>query len=92
MIVEKAVNMANLMKVPVVALAENMAYFKCPDCGSEHSIFGESHAAETAEKFGIKAYAKIPIDSKYSAGFDKGAVELAVTDPVAPIMDAVLAL
>ena len=92
MIVEKAVNMAGLMKIPVVAMAENMAYFKCPDCKTEHSIFGESHAAETAEKFGIPVYARIPIDPKYSAGFDSGAIELADAEPITPIMDAILKL
>ena len=43
MIVSKAVNMANMMNVPVVGLVENMSYFKCPDCGKEHAIFGDSH-------------------------------------------------
>ena len=35
MIVEKAVNMANMMNVPVLGLIENMSYIKCPDCGKE---------------------------------------------------------
>ena len=30
MIVEKAMNMASLMNVPVLGLVENMSYFKCP--------------------------------------------------------------
>lgn len=38
MIVSKAVKMAQLMKVPVIGLAENMAYFNCPDCGQNHDI------------------------------------------------------
>ncbi|MBR7136698.1 MAG: Mrp/NBP35 family ATP-binding protein, partial [Clostridia bacterium] len=33
MIVEKAVNMAKLMNIPVLGLVENMSYFACPDCG-----------------------------------------------------------
>ena len=43
MIVEKAVKMADMMKMPVVGIVENMSYFRCPDCGKEHKIFGESH-------------------------------------------------
>ena len=32
MIVEKAVKMAEMMKVPLLGLVENMSYFVCPDC------------------------------------------------------------
>ncbi len=42
MIVEKAVNMANIMNIPILGIVENMSYFKCPDCGKEHKIYGES--------------------------------------------------
>lgn len=43
MIVEKAVNMATMMNVSIIALVENMSFFKCPDCGKAHTIFSESH-------------------------------------------------
>ena len=43
LIVEKAVNMANMMNVPVLGLIENMSYIKCPDCGKEIKVFGDSH-------------------------------------------------
>ena len=42
MIVEEAVNMANMMNVPVLGLIENMSYIKCPDCGKEIKI-GRAH-------------------------------------------------
>ena len=41
MIVGKAVNLAHDLKVPVVGLVENMAYFECDECGKNHHIFGE---------------------------------------------------
>ena len=43
MIVQKAANMADLMNIPVLGLVENMSYVKCPDCGKEIKVFGESH-------------------------------------------------
>lgn len=76
MIVEKAVKMAELMNIPVLGLVENMSYFECPDCGSRHRIFGESHIEETAEKFHISNVAKIPVDPKLTAGVDAGLIEL----------------
>lgn len=76
MIVGKAVKMADMMNVPVLGIVENMSYFECPDCGKKHSIFGESHIEEVAEKHGIKQTAKMPINPKLSAGCDKGLIEL----------------
>ena len=62
MIVEKAVNMAAMMNIPVLALVENMSYFKCPDCGKEIKIFGESNMEKIAKKHNISLTARIPID------------------------------
>ncbi len=76
MIVEKAVNMANLMNIPVLGIVENMSYFECPDCGKKHHIYGESHIEEIAEKHNIPLVAKLPINSKLAAACDKGAIEL----------------
>ncbi len=76
MIVSKAVEMAKMMNVPVLGLVENMSYFKCPDCGKEHSVFGESHIDEVAAKYGLKVLGKLPIDPKLSAACDKGVIEL----------------
>ncbi|MDY6314564.1 MAG: Mrp/NBP35 family ATP-binding protein [Clostridia bacterium] len=76
MIVEKAVKMAEMMNIPVLGIVENLSYFKCPDCGREHSIFGESHIDEIAGNYNIKNVAKIPIDPKLSAASDRGMVEL----------------
>lgn len=76
MIVEKAINMAKMMNIPVLALVENMSYFACPDCGKEYNIFGTSHIDKIAEKHGVKTVAKIPIDPKLSAASDAGMIEL----------------
>ena len=72
MIVEKAVNMAKAMNIPIIGIVENMSYFKCDSCGKEHNIFGESHVKEAAEKFGIKTVCRLPINPKIAAMADKG--------------------
>ena len=76
MIVEKAVKMAGLMNIPIIALAENMAYFVCPDCNKKHSIFGESHIEEIAKAYNVDTVSQIPINNKLAAAVDAGAVEL----------------
>ncbi len=75
MIVEKAVKMAQMMNIPIYGLVENMSYFVCPDCGKKHSIYGESHIDEVAERFGIDRIVKLPIDSNIPRQCDKGCVE-----------------
>lgn len=74
-IVEKAVNMANMMNVPVLGLVENMSYVKCPDCGKEIKVFGESNIGKIAEEFNLKVLARIPIEQNMSAAVDKGEIE-----------------
>lgn len=75
MIVAKAVNMAQMMEVPILGLIENMAYFRCPDCGKEHKVFGESHLPATAAQYGLPVLGRIPIDPQLAALCDNGAVE-----------------
>ena len=75
MIVGKAVKMANMMNIPVLGLVENMSYFKCPDCGKEISIFGQSKIEQTAKEYGIKTIAKIPIDPNFASLSDSGEIE-----------------
>lgn len=75
MIVAKAVNMANMMNVPVLGIVENMSYFKCPDCGKELKIFGESHIDEIAAQNGIDLIAKLPIDPAIAKACDEGRIE-----------------
>ncbi len=89
MIVAKAVNMADMMKVPVLGLVENMAYFKCPDCGKEHAVFGESHVDETAKAFGIEHTARLPIDPAIATMVDAGEIESVDGAPIAPMADVV---
>ena len=80
MIVSKAANMAGMMNIPVLGLVENMSYVKCPDCGKEIKVFGESHIEEIAEKFGYDLLARIPMDPKLSALVDRGMIELMEND------------
>ncbi len=76
MIVSKAANMAQMMEIPVYGLVENMSYIKCPDCGKEIKVFGESHIDEIAESFGYDLLARIPMDPKLTALVDKGWIEM----------------
>ena len=94
MIVEKAVKMAQMMNIPVLGIVENMSWFECDQCGKKHYIYGNSHIEETAEKFGIKNVAQIPINPAFSQLGDSGNIESAgnvladFADKIAASLDA----
>ena len=75
MIVEKAFNMAKMMKVPVLGLVENMSAYVCPDCGKSHPLFGTSKVEETAAALGVPVLAKLPLDPAVNMLVDAGRVE-----------------
>ena len=75
MIVNKALNMAKLMDVPVLGLIENMSYYECPDCGKRLEIFGKSKIDETAAEAGVPVLAKLPIDPEVTRLVDEGKIE-----------------
>ena len=72
MIVKKAYNMADMMKVPVLGIVENYSYVKCPDCGKEIKVFGESHIDEIAAELKVPVLGKMPIDVKLAELADSG--------------------
>ncbi len=77
MIVEKAVNMAGMLHIPVVGMVENMSWYECPCCGQKLPVFGDSHIEEEAKRFGVENIARLPIDPSLAAACDRGMVEQA---------------
>ncbi len=75
MIVQKAVNMAQMMNVPILGIVENMSYIKCPDCGRKISVFGESGVDALAMEYSIPAMAKLPVDPELTKAADGGKLE-----------------
>ncbi|MBQ7848398.1 MAG: Mrp/NBP35 family ATP-binding protein [Clostridia bacterium] len=75
MIVEKAVNMAKMMNIPVIGIVENMAYMACPDCGKKLYPFGEGKTIDVAMKHSIPLLAQLPIDPAIAKACDEGRIE-----------------
>lgn len=91
MIVRKALKMAEMMKIPVVGIVENMSYFVCDKCEEKHYIFGESTAQAVADEYNLPLLATLPIDKTTASLADKGVIELADTDSYMPIIENLLA-
>ena len=89
MVVEKAVNMAKMMNIPVLGLVENMSYLSCPDCGKKIEVFGHSQAERIAAEYGIPAIARMPIDPKISYLADAGRIEDYETDALLDVFEQI---
>ncbi|PWM33292.1 MAG: ATP-binding protein [Coriobacteriia bacterium] len=86
MVVGKAVNMANMMGVPVLGLVENMAYVTCPDCGKKIYPYGPSRLEETAKAFGLVELGQLGIDPALAEACDRGDFEEALPKGTLPQM------
>lgn len=75
MIVTKAVRMAEMMNVPVLGLVENYSFFRCPGCGGEHPVFGESTIDALGAHLSLPVLAKLPLDPALARAVDAGKVE-----------------
>ncbi|MGN0779816.1 MAG: P-loop NTPase [Aristaeellaceae bacterium] len=80
MIVAKAINMAQMMDIPVLGLVENMAYMTCPDCRRRLYPFGEGKTQYVAHAHGLPMLGQIPIDPTLAHACDMGAIELVHED------------
>lgn len=89
MIVQKAVNMAQMMNIPILGVVENMSYIKCPDCGRKISVFGESSVDAIAMENGIPAVAKLPIDPELTKAADGGRIEELQNNPLSDFLNKI---
>ena len=72
LIVKKAIHMAGMMDIPVLGIVENYSFLKCPDCGKEIKLFGESHLAEAAAGLNLPVLGRMPLDPEYAKLADEG--------------------
>lgn len=79
----KALDMFATLKTPVLGLIENMSMFVCPDCGSEHKIFGSGGVAAEANKMDVPLLGALPIDLDTRLAGDGGTPIAAGDGPMA---------
>jgi ATP-binding protein involved in chromosome partitioning len=56
----------------VLGIVENMAGFRCPDCGSRHDLFGSGGGRAFADENELPFLGSIPLDPAVRTGGDTG--------------------
>ena len=75
LIVTKALKMAEMMKINVLGVIENMSYLNCPECNHKIYMFGESHLEEFSKNLHFNILARLPLNSENTKKMDEGKVE-----------------
>lgn len=68
----KGLRMFGRHDTPVLGIVENMSTFVCPDCETEHEIFGSGGGAEFAEDVEMPFLGEIPLDPQIRTGTADG--------------------
>ncbi|MCA1749503.1 MAG: Mrp/NBP35 family ATP-binding protein [Sphingomonadales bacterium] len=68
----RAINLFEQSEVPIVGLVENMAGYRCPECGAVSDPFGEGGAEAAAKELGIDFLGRIPLEIAIRIASDDG--------------------
>ena len=88
--VVRARAMFDSVKIPVLGLIENMAYFLCDGCDKKHYIFAQQGARKAAEQFGIPFLAELPLEIVVRQSGDLG-MPVVESEPDSPVSIALMA-
>ncbi|MEM3671488.1 MAG: P-loop NTPase [Thermoprotei archaeon] len=87
MIVQKAVNMAKSLNIPVLGLVENMVYTVCPHC--QHKIVFSKSESDSEGLEGLKVLARLPYDTDLTYLSDEGRIEEYGSKEVSGLVDRI---
>jgi len=68
----RGITMFRKVDVPILGLIENMSHFICPDCGSQHALFGTGGAEAEARRLGVPYLGAVPLTMALRAASDSG--------------------
>jgi ATP-binding protein involved in chromosome partitioning len=86
----KAVNMFQMVKVPIAGIVENMSYYLCRQCGAKDYIFGRDGARSAAERMNVPFLGEIPLNTRIRTAGDEGTPPVLVDEEQERIFAAVV--
>lgn len=72
--VRKSIKFAEILKVPVIGIVENMSGIVCPHCDEMIDLFGKGGIEKAASDFNVPVLGELPMDPKIAEIEDKGKV------------------
>lgn len=78
--VVKGVHMFDSLKVPTVAVVENMSYFLCENCEHKHQLYGKGALQQLVDTFGFQSTFELPVHASVSPAGDNG-VPVVIQEP-----------
>ena len=91
LIVQKAMNMARDLHVPLLGVVENLGILECPHCHEKIEPFGPSKVARVADDYGVPLLGRLPLDPQISVLGDAGRLEEYRGAAAEQVADALLA-
>ncbi|RAP32773.1 hypothetical protein DID77_04095 [Candidatus Marinamargulisbacteria bacterium SCGC AG-439-L15] len=70
--VEKGIMLFDKLRIPTIAVIENMSYFLCDDCDKKHNVFGEGAKKRLIDEYGFQKSFELPIHQALSTVSDAG--------------------
>jgi Mrp family chromosome partitioning ATPase len=90
LVVRKAAHLMNRLDVRILGIVENMSFFRCPQSGEEHAIFGPSHSVQLAADLHTELITRLPLDPTIAVQCDQGHVEAVVLPEMAALAGLIL--
>lgn len=85
----RAIHFFEEADVPIIGLVENMAGYKCPECGAVSDPFGTGGAEAAAKEMGYDFLGRIPLDIGIRTSSDEGLPPAATGGPGADAFNGV---
>ena len=80
----KGIQMFDKLKVPTIAVVENMSFYECGSCGEREYLFGRGARQKLIDQYGYENTFEIPIQAQVSVDGDSGKPHV-LTHPESPI-------